>query len=71
MDELMKKEKIISIAPEAEHSSVYVFYNTKTKISLFVDAWGADEIYEIFDECAFENRSEWKILLELANQPSG
>jgi len=70
MDELMKKQKVINIAPKAEHSSVYVFYNTKTKISLFVDAWGADEIYDIFDECGFKDRSAWKIFLELSNQPA-
>ena len=67
----MKKSKIVNIAPEATHDSVYIFYNTKNKISLFVDACGADEAYDIFDSCAFENRSEWKIFLELANQPAG
>ena len=71
MDELMKKQKVIIVAPKAEHNSVYIFYNTKNKISLFVDACGADEVYDIFDSCAFENRSEWKIFLELANQPAG
>jgi len=71
MDELMKKSKKINITPEATHDSVYIFYNTKNKISLFVDACGADEAYYIFDSCAFENRSEWKIFLELANQPAG
>ena len=71
MDELMKKQKVVTLTPKAEHDSVYIFYNTKNKISLFVDACGADEAYDIFDSCAFENRSEWKIFLELANQPAG
>ena len=69
MDELMKKQKVINIAPEAEHISVYIFYNKKYNINLFINAWGAEEAYAKFDECAFENRSEWRIMLELANQP--
>ena len=70
MDELMKKQKVVTLAPEAEHSSVYVFHNKKYGTNLFVNAWGADEAYKKFDECEFSNRSEWIIMLELANQPS-
>ena len=29
-----------------------------------------DEIYDIFDECGFKDRSAWKIFLELSNQPA-
>ena len=66
----MKKQKVITIAPKAEHSSVYVFRNKKYNTNLYIDAWGADEAYQIFDECEFANRSEWVIMLELENQPS-
>jgi len=67
----MKKSKIVNIAPEATHNSVYIFHNMELNINLFVNAYGADEVYKIFNSCAFENRSEWKIFLELANQPAG
>ena len=70
MDELMKKQKVINIRPDAEHQSTYVFYNKKYDTNLFINAWGADEAYAKFDECRFGNRSEWIIMLELANQPS-
>ena len=70
MDELMKKQKVLTLAPKAEHSSVYVFRNKKYNRNLYIDAWGADEAYQIFDECEFTNRSEWVIMLELENQPS-
>jgi hypothetical protein len=66
----MKKQKVITIAPKAEHSCVYVFHNKKYDINLFVNAWGADEAYAKFDECEFANREEWTIMLELENQPS-
>jgi len=65
----MKKQKVVNIAPEAEHQCTYVFHNKKYGINLFIDAWGADEIYAKFDECRFSNREEWIIMLELANQP--
>ena len=67
----MKKSKIVNIAPEATHNSVYIFHNTEFNINLFVNACGADEAMEIFDACGFLERSQWKIFLELANQPAG
>ena len=67
----MKKSKIVNIAPEATHNSVYIFHNTEFNINLFVNACGASEAEEIFDACNFEKRSQWKIFLELANQPTG
>ena len=70
MDELMKKQKVVTLVPEAEHSNVYVFHNKKYDINLFVNAWGADEAYEIFDLCGFKNKLEWRIMLELDNPPS-
>jgi len=66
----MKKQKVINLRPDAEHQNTYVFYNKKYDINLFVNAWGADEAYQKFDECKFVEREEWIIMLELANQPS-
>ena len=47
----MKKQKVVTLAPEAEDSSVYVFHNKKYGTNLFINAWGADEAYQKFDEC--------------------
>jgi hypothetical protein len=66
----MKKQKVVTLAPEAEDSSVYVFHNKKYGTNLFINAFGAEGAYDKFDECEFSNRSEWIIMLELANQPS-
>ena len=52
-------------------TNVYVFHNTELNINLFVNACGADEAMEIFDACGFLERSQWKIFLELGNQPAG
>ena len=35
----MKKQKVVTLAPEAEHSSVYVFHNKKYDTNLFINAW--------------------------------
>ena len=66
----MKKQKVVTLAPKADHSSVYVFHNKKYGTNLYVNAWGADEAYQTFDDCEFTNRSEWTIMLELEQQPS-
>ena len=67
----MKKKKIVNIAPEATHDSVYVFHNTELNINLFVKAYGADEAMEIFDACGFFDRSQWRVFLQLGHQPIG
>ena len=61
----MKNKKV-----KVEKSSVYVFYNTITKVILFVDAFTYDEAMHKFDSCAFEFRKDWKVFLELDRQPS-
>ena len=66
----MKEQKILTLKPKAKHNSVYVFHNKKYNTNLFVNALGADEAYQVFDKCKFTNRSEWTIMLEIANQPS-
>ena len=63
---MKKKTKKIEI----ETSSVYVFYNTITKIMLFIDALTFDSAMEKFDLCAFQHRQDWKVFLECGHQPA-
>ena len=62
---LAKKRKVV-----VEETSVYVFYNTITKVMLFVDALHWDGAMEKFDLCGFEYRKHWKIFLECGEQPA-
>ena len=50
--------------------SVYMFHNIVTDVNLYVNAESASNACEIFDSCGFKPRSCWKILLEIAQQPS-
>ena len=62
---LAKKKKV-----EVEKTSVYVFYNTITKVMLFVDAYHWDGAMVKFDLCAFQHRKDWKVFLECGHQPA-
>jgi len=53
---------------KVEESNVYIFFNTITKVMLFVDAFTYDEAMNKFDLCAFEFRKDWKVFLELDRQ---
>jgi len=55
---------------KAEENNVYIYYNIKHKNMLFVDADTLDEACNKFDACAFNNRKEWKIFLEVGCQPA-
>ena len=57
-------------ARDEDAGNVYIYYNLKTKIMLFVDAENLDEACEKFDLCNFPNRAEWKIFLEVGSQPA-
>ena len=63
-------KKIINIAPKAEHDSVYVFYNNMFDFNMFINARGADDAMEKFDQCGFAHRANWRIMVELTNQPA-
>ena len=63
-------KKVINIAPKAEHDSVYVFYNNMFDFNMFINARGADDAMEKFDQCEFGKRVNWKIMVELTQQPS-
>ena len=50
--------------------SVYIFQNIVTDVTLYVNAENADHACQIFDSCGFARRSDWKIFLELGQQPT-
>ena len=39
-------------------------------IDVFINARGADDAMEKFDQCEFGKRANWKIMVELTQQPS-
>ena len=53
-----------------ERGTVYMFHNTVLNTMLFVNARDADEASMIFDSCGFARRSDWKIFLEMGQQPT-
>ena len=55
---------------DALENSVYVFHNQIFNIDLFINALNAEDAMEQFDRCQFENRNQWKILVELVQQPA-
>ena len=55
---------------KVEESNVYIFFNTITKVMLFVDAFTYDEAMNKFDGCNFKFRKDWKVFLELDRQPA-
>ena len=63
-------KKVINIAPKADHDSVYVFYNNLFDFNMFINARGADDAMQKFDQCGFAHRGQWKIMMELSQQPS-
>jgi hypothetical protein len=55
---------------EEESNRVYVFNNVMFNFSMYINASTADEAMERFDQCGFEHREQWKIMVELSHQPS-
>ena len=60
----MKKKKI-----EVKENTVYVFHNTVFNFNMFINAENAVEAYNKFDLCEMTNRGQWKIFIELEQQP--
>lgn len=52
------------------NGTVYMFHNIVLNTMLFVNAKDGDEAAAIFDSCGFARRSDWKIFLELGQQPT-
>ena len=61
----MKKNK--KICPE---SNVYMYYNDKWNIKLFINANNFEEAMSLFDICDFDNRDEWSIYLRCGARPT-
>ncbi len=53
-----------------DKGTVYMFHNTMLNIMLFVNCKDGDEASMVFDSCGFARRSDWKIFLELGQQPT-
>ena len=62
----MKKKK--QLKPEKNH--VYVFHNIRFDFNMYVNAIDAEQACYLFDACEFTNRDQWKIMLELSEQPT-
>ena len=62
------KKKHKEVNPGAP--TVYVFYNKLFDFHMFINANGAEEAQEKFDQCGFKHRSQWTIFLELGEQPT-
>ena len=67
----MPKKKCEYHGDDHDKNSVYMFYNTKFDIHLYVNANGFDQAMMKFDMCNFTDREYWKIFLETACQPAG
>ncbi len=68
---MAKKKKLFKPKyRNALDNSVYVFHNSIFNIDLFINALTAEDAMEQFDRCQFENRNQWKILVELGQQPA-
>ena len=52
------------------NGTVYMFHNIRHNTMLFVNAEDGEEAAAIFDSCGFARRSDWKIFLELGQQPT-
>ena len=68
--ELVPNEPNFKQPRTEDEASVYIYYNLKTKVMLFVDGENLDDACNKFDLCGFPNRNEWKIFLEVAHQPA-
>ena len=66
----MKKKKYKTKQRDAVDNAVYVFHNQVFNFDMFINAVNADEAMVKFDQCQFENRNQWKILVELGQQPA-
>ena len=65
----MTKKKVEVL--ERAGNMVYIFHNSRFGMDLFMNAQTAKDAMKQFDRCAFENRNEWRISVEIPQQPSG
>jgi len=69
LEDYETQDGFVDINDENNPNNVYLFHNTKSGINLKVDADGANEAMKLFDLSNFENRSDWKIFVEIGTQP--
>ena len=68
---MTKKKKAAQDAYyEEESNKVYVFNNVMFNFSMYINASTANEAMEKFDQCGFAHRDQWKVMVELSEQPS-
>mgnify|MGYP001160058557 FL=1 len=48
--------------------SVYLLYNQKKDVKLFIEADGYEEAVKTFKACKFKNSFEWMIYLKIGGQ---
>jgi len=53
-----------------EENNVYVFYNNLFDFNMYINAKNKADAIDRFDQCGFAHRDHWKIMVELAQQPS-
>ena len=53
-----------------ETTSCYQFYNTVTKVMLFVDAFTFEEAMNKFDLSIHKHREDWRIFVECGLEPA-
>jgi len=66
----MPKSKTIYHQDHDSENSVYMYYNDKWNIKLFVNADGFEDAMKMFDICDFKDRDEWSIYLRCGQQPT-
>ena len=67
------RKKVVNMYEDADRDNkgtVYMFHNIKFNTMLFLNAKSGDEAADVFDSCGFARRSDWKIFLELGQQPT-
>jgi len=70
-DTMTKKKKASQDAYyEKESNRVYVFNNVMFNFNMYINANTANEAMEKFDQCGFAHRDQWKVMVELSEQPS-
>ena len=48
--------------------NVYLLYNKKKDLKLFIEASGYEEAVKMFKSCKFKNSFEWMIYLKIGGQ---
>ena len=48
--------------------NVYLLYNRKKDLKLFIEANGYDDAFKQFKSCKFKNNNEWVIYLKVGGQ---